>query len=247
MAARPRRSVGHGGFCFIFPLAAGAAERRGGGRDRGDRAGGLHRWRVVLDGRGIVAGFRVRDGCVRGSVSVGVVGRSGGVARRGHLPGVRRGIGVRGAIRRRRGGGLRDAGPAGQGGDRGGRRRVELPVHRLHQHRLRRLHPLRVPRGFAGRGEAGHPGRGGGRAVHDRRAHAGDAAARGDGERAAAGHRGAELPVGRVFAQDDHVPADLPAEPDDADLPDLLLHRVRVGRGEAADDRRGAAGAGTNQ
>ena len=52
--------------------------------------------------------------------------------------------------------------------------------------------------------------------------HGRDARAGADGERAAADHAGAELPVGDVLAGEDHVPADLPAEPDDADLPGLL-------------------------
>jgi hypothetical protein len=61
---------GHGGFCFIFSPTAGAAERRGGGRDRGDRIGGMRIWRVVLDGHGTVVCFRVRGVSVGGSVGV---------------------------------------------------------------------------------------------------------------------------------------------------------------------------------
>ena len=53
---------------------------------------------------------------------------------------------------------------------------------------------------------------------------------------------GGELPDGDVLADRDHVPADLPAEPDDADLPGLQVDRVRVDLGQPADDRRGAGG-----
>ncbi len=67
-----------------------------------------------------------------------------------------------------------------------------------------------------GGGDAGHPGGPGGLAVDGRRPRARDARAGADGERAAADHPGAELPDGHVRAREDHVPADLPAEPDDA-------------------------------
>ncbi len=84
------------------------------------------------------------------------------------------------------------------------------------QHLQRDVHAVRVPGRVACGGDAGHPGRPGGLAVAGRRPRARDARARADGERAAADHPGAELPDGHVLANEDHVPADLPAEPDDA-------------------------------
>jgi hypothetical protein len=58
------------------------------------------------------------------------------------------------------------------------------------------------------------------------------------------GYPGVSLAGGTPVTQvdQDHVPADLPAEPDDADLPGLLDNGVCVELGEAADDRRSAGG-----
>ena len=51
----------------------------------------------------------------------------------------------------------------------------------------------------------------GGLAVAGRGARGGRAGAGEEWERAAAGHPGGGLPVGDVLAEDDHLPADLPA------------------------------------
>ena len=54
--------------------------------------------------------------------------------------------------------------------------------------------------------------------------------------------RGGELPDGDVQADRDHVPADLPARPDHADLPGLQVDRVRVVVGQPALGQRDDVG-----
>ena len=89
-------------------------------------------------------------------------------------------------------------GPEGQGGRRAGGGRVGLPGHRLHQHRQRDVHAVRVPGRVAG---GGTPVTQVGQAA-SRSTVAGPALVTlepgADGEHAAADHPGAELPDGEV-------------------------------------------------
>ena len=135
---------------------------------------------------------------------------------------------------------VRHQGPEGDCRRRAGRGRVGLPGHRLHQHRDRLVLAVRVP-GHRARGRvAGHPDRGGGVAVAAGRACAGHPEAGRRREHAAADHPGAELPDVEVQPYGVDVPADLPAEPDHADLPGVQVNGMFGHGGEPADGERGA-------
>ena len=142
--------------------------------------------------------------------------------------------------RPRRAARMRHQGPEGDCRRRAGRGRVRLPGHRLHQHRDRLVLAVRVP-GHRARGRvAGHPDRGGGFAVAAGRACAGHPEAGRRREHAAADHPGAELPDVEVQPYGVDVPADLPAEPDHADLPGVQVNGMFGHGGEPADGERGA-------
>ena len=135
---------------------------------------------------------------------------------------------------------VRHQGPEGHRRRRAGRGRVGLPGHRLHQHRDRLVLAVRVP-GHRARGRvAGNSDRGGGFAVAAGRACPGHPGARRRREHAAADHPGAELPDVEVQPYGVDVPADLPAEPDHADLPGVQVNGMFGHGGEPADGGRGA-------
>ena len=171
------------------------------------------------------------NGAAASSSSASVVGRRADRAR----------LVCRGQPERpRRAARVRHQGPEGDRRRRAGRGRVGLPGHRLHQHRDRLVLAVRVP-GHRARGRvAGHSDRDGGFAVAAGRACAGHPEAGRRREHAAADHPGAELPDVEVQPYGVDVPADLPAEPDHADLPGVQVNGMFGHGGEPADGERGA-------